>query len=108
MPQPVEPPGARCPDDACVPTRSGVFCLVCGRSFLSGAPSAEMIAAAIASATGVTDDADDRDAEHLDPNYWIYLMHDPEIVPEDEPPALSAGLAFYGRAPSGAKRATGN
>jgi hypothetical protein len=35
-------------------------------------------------------------SEPIAPNYWIYLMHDPE-VDDRKRPAPGAGLAFYGQ-----------
>ncbi|HEX5164796.1 MAG TPA: hypothetical protein VFV93_05315 [Thermomicrobiales bacterium] len=35
-----------------------------------------------------------------DPNYWIYLMHDIEIIAEPIDQPTNAGLAFYGKRPT--------
>lgn len=34
-----------------------------------------------------------------DPNYWIYLMHDIEVIAEPVEAPTNAGLAFYGKRP---------
>lgn len=80
----------RCPDNACVVAASSRFCLVCGMAPLDDLPTAEEISASL-----VAPEPEAPELDPTDPNYWIYLMHDPEIV--EEPAAqLNAGLAFYG------------
>jgi hypothetical protein len=88
-----------CVNDACVPSRSGGFCLNCGRAFRDDPAPEEAVEHGPAT-------AHDKEAplEPTDPNYWSLLMHDIEIVavPVDIP--THAGLAFYGKRPDRQRR----
>jgi hypothetical protein len=86
---------AECVNGSCVPARSGGFCLVCGRSFNDGPIPPEVL---VKSEQLLRED--DESLGPGDPNYWVYLMHDLEIVAEPIAPQVNAGLAFYGRRPS--------
>lgn|GEM_PF-6734863 len=81
------PSRVRCFNGTCEPSRDGAICIHCGRTLRT---SAEAIDAARA---GEPIDPDD-------PNYWVYLMHDIEIiaVPIERP--TNAALGFYGKRPS--------
>ena len=85
---------APCVNGSCVPARSGSFCLYCGRSFNSGPISTDVL---VKSEQLLREDESSLDP--TDPNYWVYLMHDLEIVAEPVAPNLNAGLAFYGKRP---------
>lgn len=78
---------ALCPNDECIPARSGGFCLSCGRSLNDQpAPIDVLVTSELLPRAGLSSDPDD-------PNYWVYLMHDLEIVTEPIEPQTSAGRA---------------
>ena len=86
---------AACGDGSCVLSRSGSFCLICGRTFREETVSEELIEQALATPRDV-----DPSLDPNDPNYWVYLMHDIEIIAEPIAPAANAGIAFYGKRPN--------
>jgi hypothetical protein len=79
----------------CIPERPGGACVYCGRTLRDdGLPEISLeTALAILRESGGRIDPDD-------PNYWIYLMHDIEIVAEPIKAPTNAGLAFYGTRPN--------
>jgi hypothetical protein len=88
-----QPLDGECQSGQCVLSRSGRFCLVCGRSVGSSNLSADVLAEALAIAQAAGEPLDPDN-----PNYWVYLMHGAEIVDATEG-RPNGGLAFYG-APS--------
>lgn len=92
---------ADCPLSNCVLSRSGRFCLTCGRALETDVPAPEIIAEALAYARANNIDIDPETA-----NYWIYLMHDAEIVNPDEPGRRNGGISFYGAPRQTTKRAS--
>ena len=88
------PSRLQCFNDRCVSQRPGGPCIHCGRTVSEdGLPELSLESAfAILRASGGRID-------QIDPNYWIYLMHDLEIIAEPVEPPTNAGLAFYGKRP---------
>jgi hypothetical protein len=78
------PSRVQCFNGTCVPSRDGVACIYCGRTLQPAQDETPF---------GILLDPDD-------PNYWIYLMHDLEVIAEPVPPRPSAGLGFYGKRPN--------
>jgi hypothetical protein len=86
---------AQCPDGTCVPSRSGGFCLLCGRALRRQAVPEDVLQAAL-----TQQDEEREPLDPNDPNYWIYLMHEIEIIAEPIAPPTNAGLAFFGKRPA--------
>ena len=88
------PSRLQCFNDRCVPERPGGPCIHCGRTVATdGLPELSL-----ESALAILRDSGGR-IDPNDPNYWIYLMHDLEIIAEPVEPPTNAGLAFYGERP---------
>jgi hypothetical protein len=67
---------------------------------LAGDVPNDLIEAALSPPVAATEPPDP-----TDPNYWVYLMHDIEIVdPETETAPSGAALAFYGQKPRRRRR----
>ena len=88
------PSRVQCINGSCVPDRPGGVCVYCGRPVRDGViPELTLEnALAILREGGGRTDPDD-------PNYWVYLMHDLEIIAEPIEAPTNAGLAFYGKRP---------
>jgi hypothetical protein len=86
------PSRLQCFNGRCVPERPGGACIHCGRAVSEdGLPELSLESAlAILRASGGR-------IEPNDPNYWIYLMHDLEVIAEPIEAPTNAGLAFYGK-----------
>jgi hypothetical protein len=91
--RPLDSERLECPGGTCAPSRSGRFCLACGRSIGGTTPPPDVIDEALALARAAGDDLDPDN-----PNYWVYLMHGAEIIDASEARRLNGGLAFYGSA----------
>jgi hypothetical protein len=80
------PSRVQCFNGTCVASRDGLVCIYCGRTLRTTDE-------ALASGAGEPIDPND-------PNYWIYLMHDLEVIAEPIAPPTNAGLSFYGKRPN--------
>ncbi len=88
------PSRVQCFNGSCVASKSGDVCIICGRP-IRGEQLPEISferALAILRESGQLPDSDD-------PNYWVHLLHDLEIVAEPVDLPTNAGLTFYGKRP---------
>ncbi len=86
------PSRLQCFNGPCVPERPGGVCLYCGRAAREDGPPDRSLENALA----ILRESGGR-IDPNDPNYWVYLMHDLEIIAEPIEPRTNAGLAFYGK-----------
>ncbi len=89
------PSRVQCMKSSCNLSRASGSCPACGRSLADGSTSKVVLDEELAIHFNGVNSLDPND-----PNYWVYLMHDVEIIAEPIKAPTNAGLSFYGTRPT--------